>query len=76
MILLRPRKPLRFANDIEPFNLMKQVILKLIDLDSHLLIILPVLLQLLIALFDIFLFLRNSSLIPLSILLKLYTCLS
>ena len=76
MIFLRPWKPLGLANNIKPFDLMKQVILKLIDLDSHLLIVLPVLLQRLIALFDIFLLLGNSSLVPLSILLKLYACLS
>ena len=55
---------------------MDQVVLDLIDLDSHLLIFEAVAIQDLVVLFDVLLMLGDLPLIPLSRLFKIYACLS
>ena len=42
MILLWPRQPLALTNNIEPLNLVQQILLKLINLYSNLLFLDPV----------------------------------
>ena len=73
MVLLWPRQPLALTNDIQPLNLVQEIILELIDFDSHLLIIHLMLVKHLVILLDVFLLLGDSSLVPLPILLQLNT---